>query len=755
MKAKKSDEQGRLETMRERFRLAQEYFAEHYQNAQDDVNFRFGDQWPEEIRRIRDIDRRPCLTMSRMSAFVKQVVNDQRRNRPSMQVNPTNDSKSEPETAEVIQSLLHNIEYRSRADEVYDAAFEHAVTTGLGWYRITTEYTSDDSFDLDLRIKSILNQMSVMMDPHSQCPLFSDSNFGFITEEMSKEEFKNKYPDAECYSDGFWGIGEDGYNHWIGEDTVRVVEYFYIEKSPYTLLQLSNGKSMPEDQYKKLLGEASTIVDELSLQAQSEEELAALQQSVPQVVNKRRAYKSVVHWCKTNGYEFLESTIWPGNKIPIIPVIGDTGMKDGKRIFEGIVRQAKDPQRMINFWASAESENIALTPKAPYIGAAGQFENYKKDWKNSNVLNVPYLEYNPLTMDGQLIGPPQRNNFEPNVQAITQARQLAIEDLKAATGIYDPSLGNSKFEESGTAVLARQHQASTTNFHYDDNMTKSLRLAGQMLVQTLPFVLDTVRVVRVVGDEEKVATVGAAVDHDPNNLKYKLGLGQYDVEVVPGKGGTKRQQSIAVMTALSQAAPQVAALCGDIFVKTLDIPEAREMAARIRKTLPANVTGDGPSPEVEQQFAQIKMEGEAMVEAYKDQMHQLQQLNAELVSEVNTTKGKLNNQNAKIASDERTAMLKMKVDLIRESMKADANLSKIVVASELRELEKRADILGLNRPIMDPTEGDSIVVPGINDPATLSGQVPGEPMQPVSPSNLRGQGPVQLGGRVLADQQPQ
>jgi hypothetical protein len=65
------------------------------------------------------------------------------------------------------------------------------------------------------------------------------------------------------------------------------------------------------------------------------------------VVKERKSQVPYIKWAKLNGIEVLEQTEWPGKWIPIVPVIGTELDINGKRVLEGVVRNAKDPQRML------------------------------------------------------------------------------------------------------------------------------------------------------------------------------------------------------------------------------------------------------------------------------------------------------------------------------------------------------------------------------------------------------------------------
>ena len=186
-----------LKEAKERFKLCQEAEADNRQNYEDDVKFaRLGEQWPDAVKKQREQEGRPCLTINRMPAFLRQVINDARINTPSIKCHPV-DSSDDKETSEVLNGLIRNIEVTSNADVAYDTALECAVTGGFGYFRIDVDYSSDDVFEKDIKIERIVNPMTVYGDPASEAADASDWRYGFITEMIPRAEFERRWKKAE------------------------------------------------------------------------------------------------------------------------------------------------------------------------------------------------------------------------------------------------------------------------------------------------------------------------------------------------------------------------------------------------------------------------------------------------------------------------------------------------------------------------------------------------------------------------------
>ncbi len=660
-----------LATAKSRWNIAVDAETTSRALALDDLNFRAGDQWDPKVKAAREQDRRPCLTINRLPQYIRQITNDQRQNRPSIKVDPVDD-KADVETAKVYQGLIRHIEYHSNADVAYDTAFEAAATKGLGYYRIITEFCDPMSFEQEIRIKRIRNSFSVYLDPTYQEPDASDADWGFVFEDISKADFKKLYPKAELANMDAWRSTGDTAEGWVSKETIRIAEYFYKVLEETEICQLSTGETVEINQLNKI----------------------GLPEGVA-VVAKRKTIVPKIKWLKINGVEILERTDWPGRWIPIIPVLGDELDIDGKRVLEGVIRHAKDPQRMYNVWASAETEAIGLAPKAPFIGAAGQFEGHESKWRDANQKSYAYLEYNPVNINGVNVPPPQRQAFEPAVMAITQARQMSAEDLKATTGIYDSALGMKTNEVSGRAIQRRAQQAQTNNYHFIDNLTRALRHGGRILIDLIPHVYDTARTVRIMNEDGSVdmVKVNEVFEHKGKQVNYQLNHGKYDVTVSTGPSfATKRQEAVESMLSLTQSFPKVAEVAADLMVKNMDWPGAQEISDRLKKTLPPGLADD---PESKKQ--PIPPEVQA-------QMQQQTQLIEQLTEEVKVNSELVNTKRMELESKERIEMAKLQVQLEIKAAEMGSKEALAMLHSEIAQIEGRLNHLQYNVPIGEPEQ---------------------------------------------------
>jgi hypothetical protein len=589
-----------LTTARARLSSAISSYSESREDELDDLRFFAGSpdnhwQWPADVLATRGavqgqtINARPCLTINKLPQHVRQVTNDQRQNRPAGKVIPADDN-ADVEVAEIFNGIVRHIQYISDADVAYDTACENQVTYGEGYIRILTEYCDDTTFDQDIKIGRVRNSFSVYMDPTITDPCGADAKWCFVTEDILKSDYERMFPNAAPLTTLMTlGVGDQSLSQWLNEQTVRVADYYYVDYDEATLNLYPGNQTAfagtPEDQQLKAM--------------------------FGKPLRSRKSERRRIRYCKINGYEILERGEWAGKYIPVVRVIGNEFEVEGRMYLSGLVRNAKDAQRMYNYWTSQEAEMLALAPKAPFIGYGGQFEGYEQQWKTANTQNWPYLEVNPDVTDGagNILPLPQRAQPPMAQTGLIQAKMGASEDIKASTGQYNASLGMTSNERSGRAILARQREGDVGTYHYVDNLARAVRYVTRQLVDLIPKIYDTQRIARIIGEdgETRMAKIDPTQPEPVRKIVNEQGIvlekvynpsvGKYDVVVTTGPNyATKRQEAMESMGQVLQGNPQLWGVAGDLFVKNMDWPGAQELAKRLAKTIDPKLISDDEDP---------------------------------------------------------------------------------------------------------------------------------------------------------------
>jgi hypothetical protein len=576
-------------------RLVGEADSNNRQEALQDLKFAAGDQWPVEIQNSRNIEARPCLTINKIDAYVRQVCNQQRQQRPRIKVHPIN-NEGDLKVAQVIEGITRHIEVNSNADTAYDTAFDYAVRMGWGYWRVVTNYTAENSFDQDIYIEPVDDPFSVYFDPNSVAPDGSDAERCLITSVVAKHVFREMYPGAD---DGVGFLPRatgDSTAEWVTKEDIRIAEYFYIVREKHDLVLLSDGTKDWADKLppKEVLDDAGIIE-----------------------VDRRPSFRKKVKWCKMTAMQILEEKEWAGKYIPIVPCYGAQVVIEGKRKKYGLVRFAKDPQRMFNFWRTATTESIALAPKAKWLMAEGQDEGHENEWALANIKSSPVLRYKQRDIDGQPAPVPQRLQPEPPPVGIMSAATEISNDLQTVLGIFDPSQqmpGNM----SGKALMGQQQQVDLSNFHFYDNMTRSIKQTGKIILDLIPKIYDTQRVLRIIGVDGKPDMTTINELQATGEVLNNVTVGEYDVVMDTGPGyNSKRQEAVEAMMPL-MAQNEIFQAAGDLLFRNMDFPGADIIADRLAAMNPlAKIDDKSPIP------PQIQMMIMQLQKTVQDQQQQM------------------------------------------------------------------------------------------------------------------------------------
>lgn len=585
-----------LKVARDRMAEAISADLENREAALNDLEFISGKQWPEQVRREREADGRPTPTINRLPRFVRQVTGDIRKLNPAIKILPA-DSAATTDVATIFEGLTRHIEADSGASSVYEGAAESAAQCGIGAFRVLAEYESDDSFDQVIKIRRIHNPMSVYWDPASREATRSDANFVFITDQMKAEDFKEMYPDAGI--DDVDHDGEtDGLEHWHEEGRVVVAEYIWKQKYAAKIALLEDG----------------SVVEA---------------KGAPEGSRTRSVDRTRVMWAKISGSKVLEGPKEvPCVHLPVIAVTGEEMHIGTQVVRTSVIRHAKDSQQIYNYYAAAQTEVVALQPKAPYLVTPKQIEGLERFWNEANKANRPYLPWNP---DPKVGGAPQRVASAIASGGMMQEMMRAEDDMKATTGIYDAALGGRSNEQSGVAIRQRQLESDISTSIYTDNLSKAIEQCGRVLVDMIPRIYDTERTLRIIGDDdqETMVTVNQTVQglYDVETFNA-LDAGRYDVRVTVGPNyTTRRQETAESMMQFVQAFPVAGQVAGDLIAKSMDWPDADKLAARLKKTLPPGIISVEDLPEEEQQQAAQQQQ---MAQQQQQQQQQFQQMMQQL-----------------------------------------------------------------------------------------------------------------------------
>ena len=675
-----------VEEAKKRFKRSQEFYDRSRILAVEDTKFALGDsdngwQWPDDIRNARKLDKRVCLTVNLTAQHCNQVINSIRQNRPSIKVSPV-DSGADKKTAELLGGLIRNIQVSSAADDAHDVAAEHSIYGGEGYWRIVTEYETPDSFNQCLRIKPISNPNMVYLDPDCKELDKSDAQWGFVFEDITKEEFKREYPGIDPES---WANDERKAG-WFDDENVRIADYYYLTYADDTACLLSDGST-------------------------------ALKSRLPQgavVVQERKTKVKRWTWCKlVGGHETpVDKVEWLGDYLPIIACIGKEVNVNGEIVRKGLVRDLKDPARMVNFSYSETVQSLALQNKVPYMAATEAIEGYEQIWKAANLENRAYLPYNAYDDEGKQLPKPERQPPAILPAAQVDLLHLSTEQMRAASGQQNANFGIRSEAASGVGIQRLKVQGEMATFHFPDNLARALRYEAKVLIDLIQKYYDTPRVVRILGldgqeEEAHLDPAGQAYAEAQGQTEEEVRkifnptVGRYDVVVDTGPAyQTQRQEAFAALSDIAARNPALMQVAGDLIMRAADFPMANELADRLEKTLPPGLQDKKGQPqippEVQQQLQQADQMAQMAAQHIDELTQQLEQAKQGTEAEIAKERAKTERELVAIQSKSELQMQQAEIDAQIAIRKAaiEAETKKQIAKMEIESEEELEEMRG-------------------------------------------------------------
>lgn len=597
------DDAAILKEANRRFEYCEGYYSHAYTMWREDYRFGHADsdnqwQWPDALLTTRELDQKPVLTVNKTRIHCLQIINDAKQNKPGIVVHPTT-NEATYEAAHVYEDVVRHIEYESKAQQAYDKASENQVFGGLGFCKVTTDYVSPTSFDQSIRIGGVNDPTSIYMDPDAKETDRSDSEYAFEFDDMSVEKFRRDNPGHEDALNATPLETGTGYDTWLDRDHVRVANYWRKTHKRVTLVSVVDPNTGERRSAQK-----NTISPEL---------LKAIKADPVWDYRERESDIVTVECIRIAGHSIVNRYIWPGKYIPIVPCIGEEVLVEGQLDFKGHVRYLKDPQRMYNYNTSASVEFGALQTKIPFLGPAEAFEGYEEYYASANLQNLGFLPFKHKDDQNNPIPAPERVQPPTASAAFLEGMKTAQEEMMMASGQYQSQMGENENAKSGKAIAERQRQGDNATYHFVDNHAIMVRQIGRIVVDLIPKIYDTTRIMRIRGDDgilknividpQAQQAVQKQIDQGRKEAEiiFNPGVGEFDVEVDIGPSyATRRQEAWNAIVQILSQSPQLVPIVGDLLFQNADFPGAEEIAQRLRRMAPPQALSDEPSPQDQQ-----------------------------------------------------------------------------------------------------------------------------------------------------------
>lgn len=723
------DDSDFFKTARARYKLGDEATSDQAQRERDDLAFYAGDQWPADIKKARlgqdatngmpAVPMRPTLVINKVREPIRQVQNEIRESDIGVELTPADDFGDlgmVPDDTEIMlrEGLTRRTIRDSQGQDAWNWAGDRADIAGRGYCVVLTRYLPGKTNDQEIYIHRIYNQAGVVLDPSHVEPDGSDCDWGFIGTWMPWDRYKSEYPkladDADNpyneYSEAdFMGLTET-YPDWYkceGEQrAVRVVDYFYTTRTSKTLVTLSDGSVMWEDDAPK----------------------------DAEALDTRTVVEKQIKWCKIGGgIQELEKTDWPSSEFAIVEFVGEELQPyDEQRRVEGMVRNARGAQEGTNYLISKFVETVGLAPIPRDTIDPDAIDGFEAWWAAMNTRTLPYRPYRTRDDQGNEFRPPIPQNGDPNILPVAQGIALFDQFIKSTTAVPDPTLGNvDPSLKSGRAILETVANAKGSTSNFVANRIRSIRRIAVIINSLLYPIYGSRpgRLVRImtgdgtpeamrIGGEARSVGMGqtqAASQHSPMTSRAQPPAktakltkdANFNIAVKITKNfDTKRQQENSALADIISSNPEFMTWFGDLYLATGDTPNRKQLAERakvmlappIQQMLAAQQSGQPFDPQAQAKIAQLTEQVQHAEAALKelDQIANGKQLEAQTKVQIESGKQAADTERARIEANRDLRLQQMK-DATSIAVAKINLIGKGVIAD--KEAEDEAMALGL------------------------------------------------------------
>ena len=607
-----------LKEIRDRYEYCLDNWRDVRDAAKEDMRYISGDPWPSKEKKKRGDAGRPCLVFDELSQYTNQLVNDIRQNKRAVKVVPRGYGAND-KTADLRGDLIREIEYKSNAQSAYACAFENACHRSYGGWKIVRRYISEKSFHQEIRIVRIPNPESSLPDPDCKESDYSDAKYWFLLDSVPRKEYKRKYPKAKIVD--FNAEHMQTASKWITESQVVVAEYWRVEEEKRNLLHV-----------KPLKGESSQPIPMFEDELPEGYDLDKLRED-GHIIEERDSVKREIVQYITNGVEILERNPEPGDYIPIVWLTGkELYIDDGggpKRMLMSMIRLARDPQMLVNYYRTCQAEVVGMTPKTPFIGVTGQFHN-PENWQTANNDPKAFLEYDARTpgTGDQVLPAPERQPYEPQIQALEMGAESARRGIQAAMGLSGLPTNVQKLnDKSGVALKKIDENEDKGSFHFIDNYEMALEYSGRIINNKIPLVYHEPREigVRNAKDEHRSVKVNQVSTNEKGEQETNdLTTGEHEVTISTGPSYQSEREA------------------ADEFVKTI-VPELEglELPPPVKMKLLAMLVKTqniGPMGDEISKLLDPPDQSAQQIQSLQQQAQQSQQMLAEQQTEIQNMK---------------------------------------------------------------------------------------------------------------------
>lgn len=574
------DEEAVLMQAQDNFNMWNSYFNENITRGKDDLNFCTRDQWTAVERSEFTRLFKPAMTFNKIYPAIKQVVGEQRKNKPDLIVRSLTGHASQQQL-DLRADLVRSYAYKSQTDLVYQTAFKSALTLGYGAFQIDLDYDGPKSFNKTINYIMIPDATQTTFDPSAIKPHKGDGNFCSLNHVYSNEEFFATYPyvlNPCSYTDARTLLDFQ----WQTKDTIVVCDYYVKEWYPIIIYKLSTGKVVTETQWKdmqKNLKQKKEMVKGSVIEQMANQEL-------PRITMERQTQDYRIMHYRLIKNQIIDFSEWPSKQLPIVFVDGDSYFIDGRQQTRSFLHEARDAQKFLNFAGSEIAAEIKNRRREQWLCTPDNIQGYEQMWRNPEVQNGA-LVAKPDPKTGMM--PIKMNPWDMS-PAIMANFQRAGQDIREILGMTEADVVGSR-DISGKAKRERKLEVSMSSYVFFDNLNQAIEQGGRIVNDLLPYVVgEEERPMIVTKSDGSTKTIRMNKQEQDGSISNQLDEGDYTVEIDAGPSfAVQKEVALEFLQQTLQAAPQLFPLVGDLWAKNLDVQFMPQLSERFKTLVPPEI----------------------------------------------------------------------------------------------------------------------------------------------------------------------
>ncbi|MEH3454083.1 portal protein [Phytobacter diazotrophicus] len=497
-----ADNENRLESILCKFDADWTAGDEARTEAKNDLFFSRVSQWDDWLNQYTTLQYRGQFDVVR--PVVRKLVAEMRQNPIDVLYRPKD--KAGPDAADTLMGMYRTDMRHNSAKIAVNVAVREQIESGVGAWRIVTEYEDQDptSNNQIIRREPIHSACScVIWDSNSKQMDKSDARHCTIIHSMSKEGWEDYAEKNGLDDDNIPGFQSpnDWVFPWITQDTIHIAEFYEVEEKKETAFIYQDPiTGEPVSYFKR---DIKDVIDEVADRG--------FIKVAERQIKRRRVYKTIL----SSSDIYKDKQLIAGEHIPIVPCYGEWGFVESKEVYEGVVRLTKDGQRLRNMIMSFNADIVARNPQKKPFFYPEQIAGYEHMYSGTDA--YPYYLINRTDENGGDLPPtpvaymespevPQANAYmlEAATNAVKEVATLGV-DAEAVNG------GQVAFD----TVNQLNMRSDMETYVFQDNLATAMRRDGEIYQSMVNDLYDVPRTVTVTledGSEKEVQLLTEMVD---------------------------------------------------------------------------------------------------------------------------------------------------------------------------------------------------------------------------------------------------